>query len=337
MSDETTIDDVVEPVEAAEVVETPVTSEDKVNAFMKGVDEATEKPVEAVKEPEPKVDEPKPDDQKAVQKAADDKELKDLGVKNERAKEQYRKLSADSRELTELKKTVPQLQEMAERQSQMQWVIDDCKATPDQIGNAFRYMKAMNSGDPKQMAEYADKMYAELVRVNQELGREIPGTNILEGHPDLKDKVEAGHLTREDALELTKLRGHSKMVDSVSQQRTQQQQQAEDFKQAGEKALGEINQLEAQWRKTDPNFKEKLPSIAATIEAIRDNMHPSKWPGAIKAAYAKIPEPRPIVAAASPVRPNQGGQAGAKHLPKDPMQRFMAGVQSVTGGGGDGL
>jgi len=331
------------PVEAAEPVETSTTETPDApaelspfDAFKKGVEEVSEaatpkeaeKPAEAAS-PEKPVD--PAEKEKADIKAKDDEEIKALGLRTQKSADRFRALSADSRELQSLKKDLPVLQDKAQRQDRMMEIIDDTKANPQQIGNAFKYLKAINSGDPEQLRSAAKMMADEVKQLYAALGEELPGISPLETHKDLQDEVEQGTLTRERALEIARSRGTQTLNNKRTEQQNNEQRQKVEFEAATNQAFHDINQLETQWRKTDPHAAYRIDALAPTVMAIKESLHPSKWSQALQIAYSKIPNPAPKPAATpSPVRPN--AQTTMAHAPKDGFEAFTRGVDLFKSG-----
>ena len=339
------------PIEET-VVETPTeTAADPIEAFRQGVEEVTETPKEADGPAGTGVDsadnggatgasgasgaaeQVKPEVlAETERKAAVDKEIKDLGIKNKAAAERFRNLSEDSRKYKELAKTLPELQEKAAKQDRMIEILNDTGATDTQLGTAFKYLKAINSHEPKQLGEAFDFMQNELTALGKALGREVGAVDPLESHADLLKAVEDGDMTRKYALEIAANRGAGKINDTRTAAQKAEADRNMELKTASDNALSQLGEFERQTKAIDPDWNYKLNAMGPTIEIMKANVHPSKWAAEFKRAYALIPAPPKVVKpATNPVRPNgAGGGATMAHIPKDATEAFRFGVKEAS-------
>lgn len=328
-----------------EVVETPVeTASDPLEAFRQGVEEVSDSPktneetdkgatgadvvesvagataaTEPVKTPQEKIE--------ADHKAAIDKELKDRKIKDKDTAERFRSLANDSRELKDIKRTLPELQAKAAQQDRMLEILNDTGATNDQMGTAFKYLKAINSNDPKQLNEAFEFMSKEAAALGKALGREVGAVDPLESHADLLKAIEDGDMTRKYALEIAANRGQGKINDTRTAAEKQESDRIAELKTSSDNAMAQLGQFEQQTKAIDPDWNYKLNAMGPTIEIMKANVHPSKWAAEFKRAYALIPaspKAAPKPAAQQPIRPS--GTSGLTHVPKDPMEAFRLGA-----------
>lgn len=336
------------------VVETSETAADPIEAFRQGVEEVTETPKEADGPSGAGVEgadnsgatevpgatgaaaaaEPvKPEVlAETERKAAVDKEIKDLGIKNKAAAERFRNLSEDSRKYKELAKTLPELQEKAAKQDRMIEILNDTGATDAQLGTSFKYLKAINSNDPAQLKEAFEFMSKEAASLGKALGLEVGAVDPLESHADLLKAVEDGDMTRKYALEIAANRGAGKINDTRTAAQKAEADRNMELKTASDNALAQLGEFERQTKAIDPDWNYKLNAMGPTIEIMKANVHPSKWAAEFKRAYALIPAPPKVVKpAANPVRPNgAGGGSTMAHIPKDATEAFRFGVKEAS-------
>lgn len=142
---------------------------------------------------------------------------------------------------------------------------------------------------------------------------------------DLQQRVQQGHLTREDALELSQTRarlGAAEAQRQFGQQRVEAQQR--------EAYQGAIVNAAASWeqdrRVKDPNFEAKLPALQREIAFLQMNEGRPTTPDAVKdqckRAYEAVnaqfrPAQSPAPSARKPaVSPVSGGQVAGNPAPK---------------------
>jgi hypothetical protein len=347
--------------DAPEIPDTPADPQAAdLAAFSKGADEvgatSSEKPVEAVGATgaehgttdaaagataatvpaEPKTDEPKDPAKEfadAELKKVND-ELKALGRKplNEVSAERFRALNETKHKFEALSKEIEPLRQKAEASDRMNEVIADCGATADQIGKAFLYLKQINSGDPAEMRKGFAVMKAEVIALAKHLGESFDGIDPVADHQDLRDQIEAAAITPEAARELVRSRAQAKLDEQRRTADAERQRADTDHRTAVDNAMAQVNQFNAQVKASDPHFAAKLEALktSGTIELIRDNLHPSKWPQAIAQAYSRIPDPKPTPQAGGmPLRPTGAASPTMTRQPKTDLEAFEMGAASV--------
>lgn len=338
--------------EKVETVEEPTPSVDEQAqaAFAEAAasavdDDLPAKPVEAkVEEPEAKPDadnpvETKPEQTPEEKAAADAKakieeEVTTLKLKGKTA-ERFRELSARPTK-EEVEKQLAPVRELAQQAQQFNEIIKDTRANPEQIGTAFRYLKAINSGDREAMRGALKSMTEEVAWLAKTLGEAVPGFDPVTQHQDLNDRVEAGELTADAAREIAQARASKAGDQAVREASAREAKEREEQEAAFNAAIQQVNALNERLKASDPNFDYKLNVLKrdGVIDLIRDNMHPSRWPAAVEAAYARLPNPAPKAPITPmPLRPSGAPASSMARTPKDPEDAFAMGVEMARAAG----
>lgn len=158
---------------------------------------------------------------------------------------------------------------------------------------------------------------------------------------DLKARVQAGELSNDAALEVSRTRAMSNSMQatqSFQEQRRQKQEQTS--------AASAITQAATDWeedrRKKDPNFEAKMPllmrevaflqrrdGVPKTPEGVREQLK-AAYKGIVLPAAPAAPTPRPAVGQVKkPITPVRGGQVAGGAKPEinstmDVLQNVMA-------------
>lgn len=258
-----------------------------------------------------------------------EEEIASLGLK-EKTAERFRELSKRPSEAE-----IAPLRERAERADAWEREVAATGASPEQFGATVQYTALAvraNSGDLEAAKQAYAASKAEAEHWAKMLGIEVPGHDPLALHEDLRREVDSGDLTRPRALEIAQQRAAAH-VQAQSTQRSQEESgRRAAYESAMSSAMSEIGALNNQLKATDPAFAQKLPLLQPTIDVIREQLHPSQWAGAIRAAYAKIPSipaPAPIPPVSQmPIRPT-GSATSQRRVPRNDVEAFEMGVASV--------
>lgn len=300
-----------------------------------------EKPAEVVAEkPDPaKPVEVKPDptpEEKAAAeaKAKIEEEVTTLKLKGKTA-ERFRELSARPTK-EEVEKQLAPVRELAQQAQQFNEIIKDTRANPDQIGTAFRYLKAINSGDREAMRGALKSMTEEVTWLAKTLGEPLPGFDPITEHADLNDRAQAGEITPEVAREVAAARAERSLTQAQREAIARENHEREEQKAAFDAAIQQVNTLNERLKLSDPNFEAKLQMLkdTGTIDLIRENMHPSRWPSAVEAAYMRLPNPAPKAPVTPmPLRPSGAPASTMTRTPKDAEDAFAMGVEMARAAG----
>jgi hypothetical protein len=317
MADEAEVVAVTETPVVAEKAPEPTLHDKAMSAFAEGASKAeSEEPapvkVEEKDDKPPVEAEPKKeltDEEKAqasAKKAIDD-EITQRQLKDETAK-RFREL-AERPTKDAVEKLLAPLREKAAAKDQFDEIIRDTRGNPEQIATAFRYIKAINSGDRNAMLEGFKSMQAEVQWLAKELGvslAEAPAYDPVAEHEDLVKQIADGDLTRKAALEIVEHRAKARHEQTVNEHRRREQQSVQAQEHETAEAMSQINALSDKLKASDPHFKAKLDQLASSgnIDLIKQ-LPPSQWAKQIEAAYARLPDPKPK-ATPNPIRPGNG-------------------------------
>ncbi|MGH8172307.1 MAG: hypothetical protein ACREPX_04125, partial [Rhodanobacteraceae bacterium] len=224
------------------------------------------------------------------------------------------------------------LQARADRADQWEHIIKESTAKPDQLTSALGYLQAINSGDPAKMGKAFDVMLDEIKWLGEQCGRDLPGlVDPLKNHADLVKQVEEGDITRTAALEIARHRTESKRNTERSTQQQTEQQARDEHKKVVDKAIADIDKVNARLKAGDAQFAQKLPLMADAIKFAREKLHPTQWAEYLEHAYSQI-KIQPVVPPTvkpGPMPLRSTGSAGVQQRqPKNAMEAFEMGVDS---------
>jgi hypothetical protein len=257
-----------------------------------------------------------------------------MGLKSEKNIARFRELSAEARKVPELTKQLETMKPLAEEAERFNAIIADTKATPQQLGNLLRYVKAINSGDTNAMREGLKSIQQEVAWLAKTLGEEVQGINPVTEHADLNDAIEAGSMTPEGAREIARARALAKQAETRTQADNTERERVTQYNQAVDAGVQALNNLGAQLKASDAQYAAKVAIMqeAGTIDTIKDNVHPSRWAEAFKNAFSKVtikaPPPKPAPGP-MPLRPTGGDPVAMRREPKSDLEAFQMGAASV--------
>lgn len=271
---------------------------------------AEETPAEETKEDAP----PKSEHEQAV-----DKELEDLGIKNEKSRERFRELANEARDLRPYK-------ERFEEQEKVFRHMEDAGISGEQFGIMTAIASDVNSGDPLREERAYKALMAEATALAQKLGYEAPGVDPLKSHQDLAQEVEDGLITRERALELARGRAMNTRQSEFQTRRAERDTVTASINDA----KGQLTDLENQLKAQDPDYARKRAIVEPLIKAqiASGSLHPSQWAPTFAAMYGNVQlpavaKPAPIVKPAPDNRGRPSARAGAP-APKNAQEAIMA-------------
>jgi len=199
-------------------------------------------------------------------------------------------------------------------------VMEETHTTQDQLAAYLEFNALLQSKDPKDLESALQMLEAQRTALYAALGREPEGGGIdlLKDFPDLKKQVEEEEITRAAALEIAKGRRDKAARDADAQRQQQHQRQqtqkAEQRKQAGEKALADIESWTAGLAKTDLDYKAKEDKLLGEVDGVLKEYPPNLWLPTLKRLYAGIVIQKAPAAGGKqnqPLRPS-GAKPGAK-------------------------
>jgi hypothetical protein len=225
-------------------------------------------------------------------------------------------------------------------ENDLNYLVDGVKvtgATPQQYGEVLSWLKLFNSGDKAQQEKCLELTESICDRLAAFIGKERTVGDPLAGFDDLKAAVQAGQITaawaKQLAVQRRQANTRSELETSVRQQNDQQAAATRELDQA----RNDLNALDAQLAKDDPQFAAKKKMLVPVLQPLFKTMPPSQWLGAFKAAYknAKVGTAGSALAATRTnggVPPNQplrakspsGGGARAASSPLDALNGALA-------------
>lgn len=282
-----------------------------------------------------------------------EKEIKQLGLKA-KAAERFRELTNELASSKSMREAVTAAK--IERPEQLTQILDDAKfgnelhtaikntgSTPEQFGQAFNVIGAMNSGKPELMGVALDAMVQECVSLAKRLGRDInfSAADPLEGHADLKQAVELGETTREIALQLAQQRATEFMRQQNDQRVSADNQRQTELTKAQESALDRIGVFGREQATADATgHAARMQALqqAGVLDRIMKDYPVGRWESETMKAYfgVKIAPPAQVSSAKTQPRishvPARGGNMAARMQaePRNELDAFRQGMLSVS-------
>lgn len=240
-------------------------------------------------------------------------------------------------QLTERVKQVPELERRATEATQaldsVRQLVNDAGLAPQEFTEMLdmaRLYKSTNPQDAQRALQMLDGLRSELAT---RFGLEAPGVDALSAHPDLKQKVDGMLLSREDALEIARLRQQGQQAQQVTTQQQEQQQHV----QAVQSAAAKLETVLAA-RAATPGHAEKVAYIAKhfqnpeNLQRFVKTYRPHQWEGVVLAMYeAFTPQPTPPVPNPQPPTPQPMRPSGMR--PGAPVQTGPVTAQSAIEAG----
>lgn len=170
---------------------------------------------------------------------------------------------------------------------QFQTTVKDAGINGQEFSHLMSYAKAVKTGNTDQAIQI---LQAELRDLQIQTGKKAPDVDILDGFPELQERVNNLDITLEDALTIAKAhKAESRMQqDRQAEQATQQQEEA--FQQSVKDSAETVTRMEEQWRKNDIDYPAKSEKILAKISDITKSYHPSLWPQVVEGYYNILTE-----------------------------------------------
>lgn len=213
--------------------------------------------------------------------------------------------------LSERAKLVPELERRAtEAEAALTGVrelVAQSGLQPDEFQGMLGMGRLFKSTDPKDMQAALEQLDGLRADLATRLGVDAPGVDVLAQHQDLKAKVESMTLSREDALEIVRLRNTAAQATQATAA-TQEQQQ---FQQTVRAAATEMDATLAQ-RAATPGHQAKVDHIRqyfadpARLQSFVTTYQPNQWKAAVLMMYDTYvpPAPTPVIPnAPQPLRP----------------------------------
>jgi len=214
-------------------------------------------------------------------------------------------------ELAERAKAVPDLERRAtEAEAALTGVrelVAQSGLQPDEFQGMLQMGRLFKSADPKELQAALEQLDGLRADLATRLGVDAPGVDVLAQHPDLKAKVDGMTLSREDALEIVRLRGTAAQASQVNAS----QQEMAQFQTTVQTAAKEMDATLAQ-RANTPGHQAKVDHIRqyfkdpARLTEFVTTYQPNQWKAAVLMMYDSYtpPAPTPVIPTApQPLRP----------------------------------
>lgn len=172
--------------------------------------------------------------------------------------------------------------------TEFQSVINQSKMNPQEFSSMIKFSSQLKSNNPddwKQALSFLDGIRSQ---VADALGEELPGIDMLDGHDDLKQKVEDMDLSREDALEIAKARNSTRRQQQQRSDRQSQQQSnqnSDQLQKVRTKAIDDIDSLTKGWASKDLSFPAKEKKLIAKAAEIAKDYPPHLWANTLSMYY----------------------------------------------------
>jgi len=255
-------------------------------------DTAKDKETEAKPEPLSAEDQIKKDAADATaaeeaKKGITEDDLKPLDSKNKDTNARFTKVTegykAEVAKVEKLTSDLVRYEESIEGLRQLGFT--DANAASDLVEfSAFRHTLATGDVDKfraiiEQQVQQFEALHGKKVAISG---------SALDEYPELKAKVESLDLSEDDALEIVKGRKITERANREVQQRQQSQQSNEQIEAVREEAFTNIATMQANWKKTDPDYEAVMDELLPEMATIAKNFPPAQWASIIERDYKQI-------------------------------------------------
>jgi hypothetical protein len=110
----------------------------------------------------------------------------------------------------------------------------------------------------------------------------------LDDHPDLQKQVSEFNLPEAAALELASARAATARAEQARKSQEQEQDHQQQHQAVMNESIAQVNALEANWKKTDPDAAALLPHLKAQMEDIARKFPPAQWPAIVEMQYKSL-------------------------------------------------
>ncbi len=178
--------------------------------------------------------------------------------------------------------------------------IQDTGVSGNDFAETIGFLRLVNSQKPEDIKAALTIVQQQAKALALRLGEEIPGVDLLEGHPELQDAVKYGQITRAHALQVAQLENQKRAAkEAEARTRTESQDKA-GLEAARTQAITVLNDIGVQLQKTDPDYQRKYDALVEPMKAAFPHIHPSKWPEAFQNAWKALKLPPAVAAPAEP-------------------------------------
>lgn len=198
--------------------------------------------------------------------------------------EGHKELDAKVKELEPLATQARELQAKVQEHEQGWQVFQEMgfrgeEAVQD-LQQFAHYRNALSSGNWDAAAAVIAEQVRQLTLLS---GRQI-NVNALSGFPDLNERVQAGAIDEQTALELARGRHQQAQQQQFAQRQQQTHQHSQQQAQAIQQGAAQVDQVVQQLVR-DPDYAKVEPELVKHLEYIKANYLPHQWAGEIKRTY----------------------------------------------------
>ena len=228
----------------------------------------------AAKPAEAKID-PKADP-KAVKPEAPEDLLQMPEGLQPKAQQRFQKLVETNKELS------GRIEQADQQTSYIRETFQQHGVRREQFESAVAFIGAVNSGNLEQALRVIDQQRAEIALA---LGKPLPGVNVLEEHPDLRQAVDSMQITEAHAMELARARRQEQVAQQNFQATQQRQQEEQRSQQEVNTGLLQIDKICKQLAQTDVDYPAIEALLLPEIKNLISGLPPAQWPRAIETQY----------------------------------------------------
>jgi hypothetical protein len=195
---------------------------------------------------------------------------------NERSTERFNKLVEDNKASHEA------IEGHQATLTGMRKMVDDSGLTNDEYIGAIDFAAEIKK-DP---AKGLKRMQSYMEHISKTTGIKIEHKEVdmLEGYPDIQQKVDDMEMDQESAEELVL----SRRIQAQQEEGQETQNNETQYNSAKDSAIVEVSNYLAEVSKKDADWEVKAPLIAEVVAGIRDKRHPSEWKIEIEREYDRI-------------------------------------------------
>jgi len=167
-------------------------------------------------------------------------------------------------------------------------MIQDTGATADQFGSLLNLTSLMyhpDKADPKAAVETLYSAASKLAKAN---GIDLPGSDPLDGHDDLRAKVDKMDITLDDAKEIALSRNRQSTQEQQNTERTTQQEEQNKSAQRVSSGKTAVQEYLLDLQKNDIDFEAKADHLMEAVEGIAKSEPPEKWVEHLDRLYKAI-------------------------------------------------
>jgi len=271
-------------------------SESKINALLDTIGKDVAPTPDPAAKPDPAKPTP-PADPKALDLTPPE------GI-NERSKTRWTALADQAKLVPELERRATEAETAL---TGVRELVQQSGLQPEEFQGMLAMGRLYKSSDPKELQQALEQLDGLRADLATRLGVDAPGVDVLAAHPDLKSKVEGMMLSREDALEIVRLRNTAAQASQATAASRDMQQ----YQQTVQAAAKEMDATLAA-RAATPGHQAKVDHIRqyfadpARLQAFVTTYQPNQWKAAVLMmydTYTPAPAMPTVPAAPQPLRP----------------------------------